>query len=198
MHVSKRGGDRQRGSVAPRVLDPILALAERIDGRVRRITPIGPEAVLAVERHRHRGPPLTLGDGTVVHGGERADIVHFVNRRLRELAGEGWQQRAMDQARVDLATLADRLAAASPAERPVAFHGATVLAPYAVRLGWELLPRRRSAWHRLEDWYLRSLLPRWSPQGRGRLQHGHGALAVGEVWLSANRLMALFGSSPGQ
>jgi hypothetical protein len=184
--------------VAPRVLDPILALAERIDRRARRITPIRPGALLGVERQWYRGDPVTLEDGTVVHDGDRADIVHFDNGRLRALAGEGWQLRALEQARADLAVLARRLDRPDAAERPVAFHGATLLAPFAVRIGWELHPRRPTAWHRLQDWYLRSLLSRWSPEGRGRLHHGHGALAVGEVWISTDRLLALYGPSAAQ
>ncbi len=198
MHESKGEGDPHRGPVAPWVLSPILALAERIDRRARRITPIRPGALLGVERQWHHGDPVRLEDGTVVGDGDRADIVHFDNRRLRELAGEGWQRRALEQARADLAVLAGELEHRDPDDRPVAYHGATVLAPYAVRIGWELHPRHPTAWHRLQDWYLRSLLSRWSPQGRERLQHGHGPLAVGEVWISADRLLALFLPSSDQ
>jgi len=182
-----------RGPVAPRLLNPILALAERIDRAVRRITPIEPGALLGVERHRHRGAPVTLADGTLVRAGDRADIIHFDNRRLRDLAGEGWQLRAIEQARRDLAVLAARLRTTPPEDRPVAYHGASILAPYAVRLGWELHPRTRSAWHRLEDWYLRSTLARWAPEGRDRMLHGHGSLAVGVVWISLSELLRQFG-----
>jgi hypothetical protein len=198
VHDSNGNGDLRRGSVAPRVLTPILAIAERVDRRLRRITPIRPGALLGVEQVRYGGEPVTLEDGTVVRTGDRADIIHFDNRRLRELAGEGWQLRALEQARADLAVLAGELQHRDATDRPVAYHGATVLAPYAVRIGWELHPRTPTAWHRLQDWYLRSLLSRWSPQGRARLQHGHGALGVGEVWISTARLLALFGRAAGQ
>lgn len=180
--------------MAPRILDPILALVEGIDRAVRRITPVAPGALLAVERHRHRGASVTLRDGTVVRSGERADIIHFDNRRLRALAGEGWQLRALRQARRDFATLAARLIAAPDPSDPVAYTGATLLAPYAVRLGWELHPRAPGAWHRIEDWYLRSLLARRAPDGRARLRRGHGPLEVGEVWMSAPELLRRFGN----
>ena len=198
VHDRERPGSGGRGGVAPRLLDPILSFAERVDLRARRITPIQPGSLLAVERHRHRGDPVTLGDGTVVRRGDRADIVHFDNRRLRALAGDGWQGRALEQARIDLAVLAGRIASLPPGERPVAYYGATLLAPYAVRIGWELRRRRPSTWHRIEDWYLRSLLARWAPAGRERLRQGHGALSVDEVWISAIGLIERFGGPPGQ
>jgi YkoP domain len=176
----------------------VLSVAEWIDLRARRITPIHPGSLLAVERHRHRGDPVALGDGTVVHRGDRADIVHFDNRRLRALAGDGWQGRALEQARIDLGLLAGRITRLPSGERPVAFQGATLLAPYAVRIGWERHPRRPSAWHRIEDWYLRSLLARWAPEGRERLRHGHGPLSVDEVWISAPGLIDRFGGPRDQ
>jgi hypothetical protein len=198
VHEPEQPRPAGRGGIAPRLLDPILAAAERIDLRVRRIKPIHPGSLLAVERHRHRGDPVALGDGTVVRSGDRADILHFDNRQLRALAGEGWQRRALEQARVDLAVLADRVASLPAPARPVAFHGATLLAPYAVRIGWELHPRRPSAWHRIEDWYLRSLLARWAPEGRARLRHGHGSLSVDEVWISTPQLIKRFGGPLAQ
>jgi hypothetical protein len=190
--VLRHDGAVGRGSVAPRVLDPILAVAERVDRWVRRITPIRPGSVLAIERRRYRGAAVTLGDGTVVRRGDRADIVHFDNRRLRELAGR-WQSAGFRQARADFAALAAGRSAMDLRDRPVAYHGATILAPFAVRLGFEVRPRSRSLWHRFEDWYLRSLLARWAPAGRGRLRAGHGDLAVDEVWVSAAELERRFG-----
>ncbi len=198
MHDRMGPRTRGRGGIAPRLLDPILSIAERIDLRARRITPIHAGSLLAVERHRHRGDPVALGDGTVVHRGDRVDIVHFDNRRLRALAGEGWQRRALEQARIDLAVLAARIAGLPSGDWPVAYHGATLLAPYAVRIGWERHPRRPSTWHRIEDWYLRSLLARWAPDGRARLRHGHGALAVDEVWISTPALVDRFGGRVDQ
>lgn len=187
-----RGAPR-RGWVAPGFLYPILALAERIDRAARHITPIRPGGLLGVERHHYRGEPVTLADGTVVRSGDRADIVHFDNRRLRALADPALQVRSMAEARLDLGELARRVAATPVEDRPVAYRGTTILAPYARRFGFEIHERRRTLWHRVEDWYLRSILVRWAPGGRNRLLSGHSDLAVGEGWLSLSVLERRFG-----
>jgi YkoP domain len=187
----------RRGWVAPALLYPILALAERIDRRLRRITPIRPGGLLGVERHRHRGPPVRLRDGSQINTGDRADIIHFDNRRLRTLADPAWQTRAMAVARADFAELARRVARMPADQRPAAFTGTTLLAPFMRRFGFEIQPRRRTAWHRIEDWYLRSLLVRWAPSGRGRLESGRSSLAVAEGWLSISTLERRFGPPAG-
>jgi hypothetical protein len=187
---------RSRGSLAPRILDPILGLVERIDRRLRRIHPIGDDSVLGLERHRHGGAPVTLGDGTVVRVGALAPIIHFDNRRLQQLASSGWPTDAWRVARSDLRSLAAAHAALPPEERPMAYHGTTLLAALTRRAGFEVRERRRTPWVRLQDWYLRSLLARWAPDGRVRLTHGHGPLQTTEAWLSAGELLRRYGASP--
>lgn len=186
-----------RGPIAPRILDPILALAEWIDRRARRITPVQPGALLAVERHRYRGRPFVLADGTRLQPGDRADIIHFINVRIREMAEPGVQAASLAQGRADLRVLAGQLAEIPPADRPVAYRGATILAAYARRLGFEQRARTRSAWHRVEDWYIRSMLARWAPEGRGRMRAGHSSLEVSEVWISVPELLRRFGPTSG-
>ena len=183
----------RRGWVAPRLLDPILALAELIDRRVRRITPIQPGSILSIERGRYRGDPVLLRDGTRVRRGDRVDILHFVNDRLSGLGSPGWQAAALAQGGADLRVLAQRLAGVAAGGRPVAYRGATILAAPARRMGFEERPRSAGVWHRVEDWYLRSLLVRWAPTGRGRLSSGHSRLAVGEVWISTAELLRRYG-----
>jgi YkoP-like protein len=183
-------------SVAPRALDPILSLVERIDRGLRHIAPVGPGAVLGLERHRHRGQPVSLTNGTVVRAGDEAWIVHFDNRRIRELAKGSYAAEAWRAARRDMGRIAARHAALPERERPVAYTGITVLAALPRRAGFELRPRRATAWTRLQDWYLRSLLARWDRDGRGRLGRGHQPLVTQEVWLSAAELLRRYGSSP--
>ena len=183
-------------SVAPRFLDPVLDLVERIDRTLRHISPAGPGAVLGVERHRYRGRAVSLADGTVVSPGDPAWIVHFDNRRIRSLVSGAWPAEGWRAARRDMARIAAQHAALPPSQRPVAYTGITVLASLARRAGFELRPRRASAWTRLQDWYLRSLLARWGWAGRARLDRGHRPLVTQEVWLSAGELMRRYGSSP--
>jgi hypothetical protein len=187
---------RRAASVAPRFLDPILDLVERIDRTLRRISPAGADAVLGVERHRHRGSAVALADGTVVRPGDPAWIIHFDNRRLRDFAGGAWPADGWRAARRDMALIAAHHAALPQAERPIAYTGITVLAALAHRAGFELRARRASPWTRLQDWYLRSLLARWAREGRTRLERGHRPLVTQEVWLPAAELMRRYGSSP--
>ena len=139
---------------------------------------------------------MTLRDGTVVRAGDQAPIIHFDNRRMQQLASSAWPTDAWRVARSDLRSLAAAHAALPPEERPVAYHGITVLAALTRRAGFEVRERRRTPWVRLQDWYLRSLLARWAPDGRVRLTHGHGPLQTREAWLSARELLRRYGASP--
>lgn len=182
-----------RGSVAPRILDPALAIVERIDRWVRRVEPVAPGSVLALERRRHRGPEVTLADGTAVRAGDGAWAIHLDNRLLKDPALGGWQ-RGASAARADLLVVARRHAALPEGQRPVAYTGITLLGPLVRRAGFEVRPRPRSWWARLEDWYLRSLLVRWSPDGRNRLLRGHRPLVAERIWMSAAELIHLYGA----
>jgi len=185
---------RASGSRAPTLFFPILAFVERIDRWARRIQPVRPGAsVIAIQRHRWRGPAVSLADGTVVGRGDLAPVIHFENRHLREVAGSDWQTAAYAAARDDLRVLAAKEAALPLTERATAFTGASVLAVLAQRLGFDLRPRRQTAWVRLEDWYLRTLLARWAPEGTRRLSRGRRPLVSQRVWLSGAELQRRWG-----
>ena len=183
---------RTSGSAAPRFLDPLLAAVERIDRAARRIQPVAPGSLLGLEEHRHRGPTVILADGTRVQPGDRVGIVHLDNALVRELATETWQTEGLRQARQGLRDLAGWHRAQPPARRPVAYTGITLLAALTRREGWEVRDREPSAWVRLQDWYLRSLLVRWARDGRSRLDRGRGPLRSREIWLSAAALLRRF------
>jgi len=187
---------RPVGPVAPPFLDPVLAIVERIDRAVRRIRPLGPDALLGIERHRHRGAEVTLSDGTVVRPGDPAWIIHFDNRRMVQLAGSAWPLEAWRAARRDLRRLAELHRGLRREERPVAYTGITVLAPLTRRAGFEVRDRRRTPEVLLEDWYLRSVLARWARAGRGRLTQGHGPLVTRVAWMSAAELLRRYGDPP--
>lgn len=175
-------------SAAPRLLDPALAMVERLDRWRRRIRPVAAGSLLGLELRRYRGRAVTLGDGTTVEGGSRIGVIHLNNRRLRQLGRREWQTEALARAREDLDALAAWAEGQPPGRRPTAYLGVTLLAAFARRFGFELQPRTRTVWHRLEDWYLRGLLARWSPDGRRRLSRGHSELRAGSVWLSDRAL----------
>ena len=179
--------------VAPPFLDLLLAIVERIDRRVRRLRPVREGALLWVERHRHRGPTVHLRDGTDVERGDAAWVIHFSNARLHDLAGPGWQTRGYAVAREDLRALAASHVTLPAAQRPVAYTGTTLLASLTRRVGFEVLDRPATVLARLEDWYLRSVLVRWAPDGRHRLERGHKPLRARRVWLSGHELVRRYG-----
>jgi hypothetical protein len=188
------GVPRTAASVAPPVLDPVLAMVERIDRTVRRIRPVRPGGLLGIEQHRHRGPALTLADGTLIGRGDSTPIIHMDNRRVRDVAGKDWQRRGLTLAREDLRALAVWHAAQPARQRPVAYGAVMIMAPLARRIGFEVRDRRRTPFVRLEDWYLRSLLARWARGGRERLRRGHAPLVTHEVWLSGGELLRRYAS----
>lgn len=188
--------DLRRPWVAPRLIDPILAIVERIDRWRRGIEPVRPGSILGIEPNRHAGPLVRLSDGTPVPRGALIWTVHFDNARLRQLAAQGWQRSAYAVANEDLREMARRVVLLRAEDRPAALFGVTLLAPLTRRVGFELRERRRTAWVRLEDWYLRSLLARWSPWGRRRIARGHGDLRTRETWLSTGELLRRYGEPP--
>ncbi|HEX6140471.1 MAG TPA: hypothetical protein VF013_08440 [Candidatus Limnocylindria bacterium] len=185
---------RERGSVAPSFLDPVLAVVERVDRGLRHIRPVQPGGILGLERRRHRGARVVLTDGTEVRRGDPVGVVHLDNALVAARGRSGWQTDSYGRSLADLAALAAQHAALSAAERPVAYTGVTLLAAFARRAGFEVRARSRSWRVRLDDWYLRSLLARWA--GRERLARGHRPLATREVWLSGTALLGRYGSAP--
>jgi hypothetical protein len=177
----------------PGILDPILAAWEGFDRRRRRIRPMRRAGILGLEMTRHRGCAVTLGDGTVVRRGDVVGEVHLLNPRLRELETRAGLAAAYREARADLRALAAWSEGRLPERRPVALHGVGITARLASRAGWELRPRARTPWRRVQDWYFRWLLVHWSPAGRERLRHGRGPLSSVDAWLSGRALQARYG-----
>lgn len=173
-------------------LDPVLALAERVDRRRRRLRPVRADGVLAVELTRYRGPPLLLHDGSPVAPGDVVAVMHFRNDRVRAVATSGLHMGLWRIAREDLSVLAGWCRSQPPAERPVALRATTLLGPLLRRDGWEIRPRTRTWRARLDDWFMRWLLRHW-----GRIDAaGHGrrtsTLAATDCWLSASTLERRF------
>lgn len=190
-------GRSPRRPTAPAILDPILAAWERLYRRRHRIRPIRATGVLGLELRRHRGRPVALADGTIVVPGDLVGVLHLMNERVRELAANGWQTAGWREGRRDLAALAAWARRRPLGERPVAYTATTILLPIAARAGFELHPRPRTWWTRLEDWHFRSLLRRWNPRGAERLRRGRDPLRSAEIWMSGADLHARYGEGDG-
>ena len=157
-----KGTVTRRASVAPRFLDPLLAIVERVDRWRRRIQPARAGGLLGIERARFRDPPVVVGDGLRLVPGAPIWVLHFDNLRVRALAGDdAWPTRAYAVAVDDLRAIAALLGRLPERERPAALGGVTLLAALSRRLGFTVVERPRTARSHLEDWYLRSLLARF-------------------------------------
>lgn len=181
-----------RRPAAPRLLGSILDVWDRLARRRRHIRPARPDALVGVELRRHQGADVVLRDGVIVRRGDLLGELHLDNIRVRDVTRrEGWF--AIEAARDDLRAIARWTARQAPAARPVAYHASSLLGPLAARTGFDTRPRRRTVLARLDEWYLRWLMTRWSADGRRRLGRGHGRLRLDECWLSADALVARHG-----
>ena len=192
--MSGDGGSRGRHperrphppSTAARLLEPILVIAEQVDRRRRRIRPVRPDGLLGVEFRRHDGAGTRLRDGTLVRRGDVVAELHLRNERVRDAArARGWV--VIFGARRDLDALVRWCAAQPPSSAPVAVHAYSVLGAFLERGGFERRARRQTVRVRLDGWFMRWLLGRFSPQGEARLLAGRGALEAADYWLPVPR-----------
>jgi len=166
-----------------------------VDRRRRHIRPVRPDGLLGVELRRHRGRDVRLRDGTLVRRGDRIAEIHLRNERVREAVGRrGWT--AIADAREDLEALLRWCARQPEADRPAAVHAYTILGPLLVRGGFERRPRRQTPRARLDGWFMRWLMGRFSASGASRLAAGHGALQPADFWLPVPRPPGAGGSDP--
>ena len=182
--------DGMSRSVAPAILDPILDLAERVNRARVGIRPIRADGILGIETTRYGGPRRSLADGVVVAPGDRIVRLHFMNERMRRVAARAWQTEAWRVGRDDLAALAEQLAGAPPAERPIALRVTTIHGPIARRAGFTVEPRPRTPRAWLDDWWMRWLMTRYGLIGRERLRHGRGPLESIDAWFGVDAFIA--------
>ena len=177
---------QHRPSTTARLLSPVLVIAERVDRRRRHIRPVREDGLLGVELRRHDGPATSLRDGTLVRRGDPIAEIHLRNERVREAArARGWV--AIVGARRDLDALLLWCAAQPEGRRPVALYAYSVLGAFLERGGFERRERRQTLRVRLDGWFMRWLMGRFSPQGDARLAAGHGRLEAADYWLAVPR-----------
>lgn len=187
-----------RGDAPPTWSEPLFALIEEVDRRRLRIRPIRPGGITGVSWRRHRGSDVALRDGTVIRDGDLIADLHLDNRAMAGLTSDGWQTTVLEHGRNDARTLARWARRQPPQDRPVAYHGMTLLWPMMRRLGAEIHERPRTSRVAWEDWYLRGVLRRWAKGGAQRLAVGHGELRSRDWWISAAELERRYGREPSR
>ncbi len=190
-----RGFDSDSDRAAPpRILNLVLIAWETFDRTRRRIRPMRRAGILGLELARHRGRPERLADGTVVRPGDPVGEIHILNPRIRELDRHAGIAAVFREGRADLRALAAWASRQPTGVRPAAYHAEGIMARLAARERWEIRPRPRTPWRRVQDWYFRWLLVRWNPGGRERLRHGRGSLSSVDAWLSGAELEQRYGA----
>lgn len=155
----------------------------------------GSRGTFLVAYHPYRGEVVRLPDGTTVRPGDPIAEIHFWNRRIalrqgRDAGTVTW--RLARDMRADLCALARAIRRGELAAGAVAVYGATPVAAAAARLGFTVRPLR-SAWRRtaLSAWQL-AVRRVFRPRTVKRELHATTA----EVWLSRQRLFAMYGDCP--
>ena len=161
-------------------------LAERVDRRRRHIRPIRANGLVGVELRRHDGDEVRLRDGTVVHRHDLIGVIHLRNEQVREAAAaRGWV--VVFGTRRDLEILLRWCARQPVPARPVAIYAYSVLGAFLERGGFERHALRQTLRVRLDAWFMRWLMGRFSPAGEARLAVGHGTLELADYWLPVPR-----------
>lgn len=150
-----------------------------------RLRPIRPGSVLRYRVLVHRGPPLSLADGTVVRPGDRVVDLHLDNRALTRMLVE---ERAtpwslLRRLKEDLAALL-RLGERGKLGEVRALYGMTLFAEPARRLGFEVRPLPRTWRWALVHFYLVGLVALYHPEGWRRAARLRDRLWPGQVWMS--------------
>lgn len=154
-----------------------------------RLRPVRPDGFLRYRLARHRGPPLTLRDGTAITPGDPLLELHFDNRRLLQRVGGGrwnpWQSFQLIDA--DLRTL-NRLLESGELPPIRALRGVTLYAAAGPRLGFEVRPVPHTWGWALERFYLIGMLPIYHPDGWREVDRMRRGRWPGELWMSRGEL----------
>lgn len=181
--------------LAPPWLDWLLAFAERVDRRRRHMRNLSREGPFAVELSRHGEAPVRLRDNTLVRPGDPVILIHFRNERVKAMANGRWNRAGRQVAHDDLVRLARWWAVQPPENRPVAVRGTTILEAVLRREGLEIQPRPDTLRRRVDDWFMRWLLSRWSKEGRAAVGRGRRLISV-DGWLSEPAYLARYLGEP--
>jgi YkoP domain len=159
-----------------------------------RAIPGCPFGLLKFRFEFFRGDPVTLPDGTEIRPGELIGELHCNNLAILKLVQR--HQNPYAAARKDLERLAVWLEKADPDADVPAFHGVTMLAPAARRLGFFVRELPHGVAARLERFFMTGLLLIYTTDGMTRLNKGSTVrMFPREVWLTRRQLRTRYGSN---
>lgn len=154
--------------------------------------------ILRMEVRRHRGPAVTLADGTRVRYGDRIGMIHFNNERIASFHGDGSDTplAGLKMRRALLASLKELARQVAETDRYAgvkAFAAQTIFHPGTQHVGFEILPLPSSTWSVIVAAYERALVARYHPLGRERARRLRRRTARA-IWMSRDALLRRYGS----
>jgi hypothetical protein len=163
----------------------------------QRAIPGGPYGLLKFRFERYHGDPVTLPDGTEIRPGMLIGELHCNNLAILRLVQR--HQNPYAAARKDLERLAAWMEKADPAAAIQAFHGVTMLAPAARRLGFFVRELPHGVKARFERFFMTGLLLIYTTDGMTRLGKGNTVrMYPREVWLTRRQLRSKYAGDRGR
>jgi hypothetical protein len=145
----------------------------------------------------YRGDPVTLPDGTGIRPGMLIGELHCNNLAILKLVQR--DQNPYPAARKDLQHLAAWMEKVDPAAAIPAFHGVTMLAPAARRLGFFVRELPHNLRARFERLFMTGLLLIYTTDGMARLDKGSTVRTFPrEVWLTRRQMRSRYAAGRGR
>lgn len=155
-----------------------------------RLQLVRPGGIFRYRIARHRGPPVSLEDGTSIESDDPIVELHFDNAALMSMTTmTSWNPwETMEMLDVDLSELA--LMVSSGTLGPIcALHGVTLFAVPGRRLGFELHPVRHTLTWSLRRYFLIGLLPIYHRDGWHEFDRMRRDRWPAELWMSTPTLL---------
>ena len=183
IRLSKAGDGRAVGVLS------IWLLWDRLLEWFWQLRWVEPNGFFRYRLTRHRGPPISLRDGTVVSSGDPLIELHFDNARLLQRVGAaGWNPwQAFTLIDADLKRL-NRLLQSGELPPVRALHGVTMYAAAGPRVGFEVRSVPRTVGWALERFYLIGLLPIYHPDGWREVDRMRRNRWPAHLWMSREQL----------
>jgi len=169
---------------------------ERITDWWWKLRTLHPSGLFRYRVVTYRGQPLSLGDGCILHRGDRIIDLHLDNRRVvrKALAGSATPWHLLELARSDLQTLAELVASGQLGDVR-ALRGVTLFARAGKRLGFTVRPLPVTWYTRLQRYFLVGLVAVYHLRGWRATERLRGRRWPEEAWMSRARLLRLYGTA---
>jgi YkoP-like protein len=191
LRLGRSGGGRAFGVIS------VWVWWERFTNWRARVRPVNPESFLSYAPSHYGGKERTLGDGTVLHKGDRIIELHFNNAFITRMIVDGrftpW--RALRLAARDIEVLQRRVVAGDLGDVR-ALHAITLFASTGTRIGMEVRPLPHSPYWGLVRYFMVGLIALHHPDGWKHASRSRESMWPGELWLGIETMRRRADSEP--